>query len=165
MASDEEDLVLMHQRIVEMGGRVTDMDVKIDAVAETIPATVTKADKRADDDSVRAYAMMAKMRVDDSGFDGVMLGLYETPEPGEENLTIMSKDEAISAAFELAQASTMLQIMVDAANGRSPDWAVDLDTAKEKVSDAKSTFAAIVEDTYAEQNGDVDGLALPACQI
>ncbi|KAG2799911.1 hypothetical protein PC111_g20208 [Phytophthora cactorum] len=102
----------------------------------------------------------------------------------------MSKDEAISAAFELAQASTMLQIMVDAANGRSPDWAVatrttsggsasalfqcttngsytkvDLDTAKEKVSDAKSTFAAIVEDTYAEQNGDVDGLALPACQI
>ncbi|KAG3045335.1 hypothetical protein PC121_g21334 [Phytophthora cactorum] len=43
MASDEEDLVLMHQRIVEMGGRVTDMDVKIDAVAETIPATVTKA--------------------------------------------------------------------------------------------------------------------------
>ncbi|RAW28433.1 hypothetical protein PC110_g15194 [Phytophthora cactorum] len=30
-------------------------------------------DKRADDDSVRAYAMMAKMRVDDSGFDGVMV--------------------------------------------------------------------------------------------
>ncbi|KAG6953332.1 hypothetical protein JG687_00012454 [Phytophthora cactorum] len=98
------------------------------------------------------------MCVDDLGFDGVL-------------------DEDIAAALELARASTMLLIKVNAVNIRSPGGAVatrtitltvgiTIKSAMEKLIDNErparpSRIALIVEDTYAEERGDVDDLALP----